>query len=137
MFRDEQGRELFDVPDGPLPDPDTPAPPRFFPIYDNLFLSHKDRSRVYGEVGSWTVLGDDLNRVFGAGSVLIDGFVHAGWRIERADDQATLVIILVRPLPLAHREAVLEEGSRLLAFLASDARSHDIRFETADAGRSL
>jgi hypothetical protein len=129
-FRDEEGRELFDVPDGPLPDPDTPAPPRFLPIYDNLVLSHKDRSRVIGDTTGMPV-GDELFAIFIGGAVLVDGFVEAGYKIEREGDRATLVVKMLRSLSAADRTAVAEEGARRLAFSAGDASDRDIRFEPA------
>jgi hypothetical protein len=129
-FRDEYGRELFDLPDGPLPDPETAAPPRFLPTYDNIALSHKDRTRIYGDLGNWTVVGDALNRIFAGGSLLVDGFVLGGWRLEREGTTANLVITPLRPLPRADRPAVLEEGSRMLGFLAPQSTGREIRFET-------
>jgi hypothetical protein len=128
-FRDEQGRELFDVPDGPLPDPDTPAPPRFLPEYDNLLLSHKDRSRVFGDTTGWPVPAGEIVQVFGGGSILVDGFVHGGWRIEREGDGATIVVTPLRPLSEGDRAAVADEAARLLAFSAADRLTHDVRFE--------
>jgi hypothetical protein len=128
-FRDERGRELFDVPDGSLPDPETPAPPRFLPTYDNIALSHKDRTRIYGDLGNWTVVGaSEINRVFAGGSVLVDGFVVGGWHIDREGDKATLVILPIRPLQPSDRPALLEEGQALLRFLAAEAATYDIRF---------
>ncbi len=45
IFHDERGRELYDRPDAPRPGAEVPAPVRFLPEYDNLLLSHADRSR--------------------------------------------------------------------------------------------
>lgn len=123
-FRDERGRELFDVEDGPLPDPDTPAPPRFLPVYDNVLLSHADRSRI---------ISDDLRRPLAttAGDIttfLLDGFVAGTWRIERVPDRATLVIEPIHRLTRQDRASLSEEGARLLDFKAGDAQAHDIRF---------
>ena len=127
-FRDERGRELFDLPDAPLPDPDTPAPPRFLPTFDNLLLSHRDRSRILGDPSEWSVGGGQSNRIFSRGSLLVDGFVHAGWRLDRAGDRATLVIMPAKPLADAGQRAVTQEAERLLTFLAADTRDHDVRF---------
>jgi hypothetical protein len=112
-FRDERGRELFDVLDGALPDPETPAPPRFLPEYDNVFLSHDDRSRIARE-------DFRLSRSFGiqgtVGTVLVDGFIAAIWKISRKDGEALMRVESVVPLGRRDMDAVAAEGARLLAF---------------------
>ncbi|HEY2241839.1 MAG TPA: winged helix DNA-binding domain-containing protein, partial [Streptosporangiaceae bacterium] len=85
-FTDERGRELFDLPDSPRPDPDVPAPPRLAAEFDNLILSHDDRTRVMAD--------DDRRKLFKQlnsfpGSVLLDGFVAGAWRVKRARGTAT------------------------------------------------
>ncbi|MDP9328670.1 MAG: winged helix DNA-binding domain-containing protein [Actinomycetota bacterium] len=119
IFRDERGKELFDVPEGPWPGPDVPAPPRFLPDFDNVLLGHAHRSRV---------IADD-HRAAGIGkpTVLVDGFVRATWTITRDRGAATLVVEPLGRLSKQDRAAVAEEGARLLAFAAPDA-AHDIRF---------
>jgi hypothetical protein len=122
-FRDERGRELFDVPDGPLPDPETPAPPRFLPVYDNSVLAHADRARIVRSVDP-----KRLGYMEGAsfGSVLIDGFVGATWTVKRGPSAATLRLVLLDRLPKRDRVGLEEEGARLLAFIAADATSRDV-----------
>ncbi len=117
-FRDEKGRELFDLRDGPLPDPDTPAPPRFLPQYDNVFLSHDDRSRIVRDDTRWSQRSV-MERRFG--SVLIDGFIGATWKMTRKDGEALLRIESVVPLGRRDMDAVAAEGERLLAFTDPEA----------------
>ncbi len=124
-FRDERGRELFDLPDAPLPDPDTPAPPRFLPEYDNVLLSHDDRGRITGDLSGISIpsgTGSDY------GSVLLDGFLAGMWRITRDRGRATLTIEPAGTWLAADRSAVADEGARLLAFVANDASDRDIWF---------
>ncbi|GGV37743.1 winged helix DNA-binding domain-containing protein [Streptomyces spectabilis] len=114
-FRDERGRELLDLPDAPRPDPDTPAPVRFLPAFDNAILGYQDRGRII----------DDAHRglsVAGERVVLVDGRVAATWTV--ADD--TVTVTPLRPFSRAERTAVTEEGSALSAFL-SDQDSERVR----------
>ncbi|MDP8961731.1 MAG: winged helix DNA-binding domain-containing protein [Actinomycetota bacterium] len=130
-FRDEQGRELFDVADAPFPDPDTPAPPRFLPAYDNVLLSHADRTRI---------ISDDRRRRIAAsrlevGTVLVDGFVAATWKLTQHRGPATLRIEPFETLSQADTAAVTQEGARLLAFAGAD-HSGKIQFERAGETRA-
>ncbi|WP_416978404.1 winged helix DNA-binding domain-containing protein [Streptomyces sp. T028] len=120
-FRDEHGTELFDLPDAPRPDPDTPAPPRFLPEFDNLLLSHADRTRVVPAAlhgRAWQ--GNQAFR-----TLLVDGFLAGVWKTE-AD---ALVVEPFGTLDKAEQEAVTAEAERMLRVLDPGA-SYDIRFGT-------
>jgi hypothetical protein len=123
-FRDERGRELFDVPDAPLPHPDTPAPPRFLPVYDNTFLGHADRTRIGTEEHRRRLMRSNRD----VRTLLVDGFVRGTWNITRHRDRATLVIEPLERLSRKDRDSVTAEGSELLAFAAGDAETRDVRF---------
>jgi hypothetical protein len=123
-FRDEQGRELFDLPDAPRPDPDTPAPVRLVAEFDNLVLSHSDRTRVISEPDRQRLYS--RNGIF-PGTVLIDGFVRGMWRVTTARGAATLAIELFREVG-GDRDAVTAEGERLLEFAAPGSPDAELRF---------
>jgi Winged helix DNA-binding domain len=114
-FRDEKGRELFDVPGAPLPDPDTPAPIRFLPEFDNTTLSHADRSRVLPDQHRQRVFASRDWRL-----VLVDGCARALWRTPRERGRIVLEIEPLDRLSKVDRAAVTEEADRLLGFLAPD-----------------
>ena len=122
-FEDERGAELLDVPDGPLPDPGTPAPPRFLPEYDNVHLSHADRSRILGGRGP----GLPFPRGSWIGTLLVDGFYRANW--SAAD--GTLTIDRFTPAdddPPGTQQAIEAEGTRLLELIQPGAPKGNIEF---------
>ncbi len=125
-FRDPEGRELFDLPGAPRPDPGTPAPARLVPEFDNLILSHDDRTRIMSE--------DNRKRLFSLlnvfpGTVLLDGFVGGMWRIRRSRGTATLTVELFGDrVPARDRDDITAEAGRVLAFAAPEADVRDVRF---------
>jgi hypothetical protein len=127
-FRDEHGRELFDVPDAPLPDPDTPAPPRFLPRFDNALLSHADRGRIIGDEYRKRIIAS--GGMGSVGTVLVDGLVRGTWKTERTRKKATLLIEPFEVLPKKYRDAVAEEGERLVRFIteSEDTETPGVRF---------
>jgi hypothetical protein len=122
-FRDEHGRELFDLPEAPRPDPDTPAPVRFLYDFDNLLLSHDDRRRMLDV--DFTTQGFGGKNMEMPRSLLVDGFVAATWRIATDREHATVTVRPFRPLTAAERDAIENEGAALLTFL-SPGRAHDL-----------
>ncbi|MFJ9894583.1 winged helix DNA-binding domain-containing protein [Streptomyces sp. NPDC091280] len=122
-FHDPNGVELFDLPDAPRPAADTPAPPRFLPEFDNLLLSHADRTRVVPAAHwgrAWR--GNVAFRTF-----LVDGFLAGVWKIDDADRH--LVIEPFGRLTRVQRDEVCEEGARMLGTMHAGT-SYDIRFGT-------
>ena len=109
-FRDDKGRELLDLPRAPLPPPDTPAPVRFLPKWDNLLLGHADRRRVIADELRKAVVGKngDVGQTF-----LVDGVVAGLWTAAKGK----VALQPFSPLPRAARREVEDEAARLEAFL--------------------
>lgn len=127
-FRDARGVELFDLPDAPRPDADTPVPPQFLAEFDNLLLSHADRTRVVAAEHQKRVM--TVNGLV-RGAILVDGFVQGIWRIERGKAAATLSIEPFAALAKKTREALAQEGERLLSFAVDDANRCVVEFVAA------
>jgi hypothetical protein len=128
-FRDQHGRELFDLPGAPRPDPDVPAPPRFLPEFDNILLSHADRTHVLSE--------EYRKRLFTKngiipGTILVDGTVRGSWSIQRDRDSALLVIEPFQRLSKKDTGKLEAEGHRLLRFTLAPGGSRGVRFKPAE-----
>ena len=108
-FRDENGRELLDLPRAPLPAADTPAPVRFLPKWDSVLLAFADRTRVLPEEYRKTVIAKngDVAQTF-----LVDGVVAGRWRQENGK----VALEPFAPLPRSVRRELEDEAARLAEF---------------------
>lgn len=105
------GAELFDVPGGPRPAADTPAPARLMAMWDSVLLAYADRSRVIPPGYRKLVTrsnGDVLP------TLLVDGYVAGVWRAAEGGIEATAF----HRLPAEAWAGLAAEAKALVAFLA-------------------
>jgi hypothetical protein len=116
-YRDEQGTELLDLPDRPLPPASTRLPVRFLSRWDQALLAYADRARI---------IPPDLQRLrltlSGDATVTVDGQVAASWRLARRPAGAVEVLIVPHvAIPRAARAAIRAEARRTASFCVPEA----------------
>jgi hypothetical protein len=111
-FRTEGGAELLDLPDAPLPDPETPAPVRFLPTFDATLLVHARRTGILPEQYRPLLFTSKSPQSFP--TFLVDGVVAGTWKHE----DGRIRVDPYEPLPAAARREVEEEAERLAALHA-------------------
>ena len=120
---DDAGKTLYDVPDAPRPDPDTPAPVRFLPEFDNLLLSHSKRERIIADEHRPAVFTKNL-RV--KSTYTVDGLVAGLWTVEKKRGVATLTLTPFGRLLRKTQTELEREGTGLLRFLEPDAKAYEV-----------
>ena len=119
--RDEQGRELHDLPGRPLPPGDTQLPVRLLAHWDQPLLAYADRERILApevQALKLTLSGDP--------TVTVDGRVAASWALEREGDIARLAVTPHVELARGARSAIRDEALRTARFCEPDARTHEV-----------
>jgi hypothetical protein len=111
-FRDENGKELLDLPRSPLPSPDTAAPPRFLPAWDATLLVHARRTQILPE--EYRPLVFNVKTPHSVSTFLVDGHVAGTWRQQGGKVE----LEPFEPVPRTARRELEDETRRLEAFLA-------------------
>jgi hypothetical protein len=124
-FRDEQGRELLDLPRAPLPPADAPAPVRFLPVWDATLLVHARRTQILPEEHRPQIFSTRTPNSFN--TFLVDGQVAGTWRVERDGRAATLTLTPFGRLARGARAELRAEGERLARFHEPDAARVSVR----------
>ena len=122
-FEDENGRELFDLPDAPRPPGETPAPVRFIADFDNLILAHADRTRIIADEHRPRVVTKNL---LVRATFLVDGRVAGTWALAGTRRAAEIQLEPFAPVPARTRAELQAEGGELARFLAPTAQKWTI-----------
>ena len=109
-FEDEQGKELIDLPRAQLPAPDTPAPPRFLPVWDATLLVHARRTGILPE--EYRPLVFNVKTPNSVNTFLIDGRVAGTWRY----DGGKVRLEPFEGVPSRARRDLEDEARRLASF---------------------
>jgi hypothetical protein len=125
VFEGEDGRVLYDLPDAPRPDADTPAPVRFLPLYENAYLGYDNRRRMLEERD---LVRTNLFTDFKP-SVLIDGVIAAGWVVSRKKAAARLEVEPYHKLSKKQVREIEAEGEAFLRFMEGSAATYTIEVQ--------
>jgi hypothetical protein len=128
-FEDDGGRALYDLPQAPRPDPDTPAPPRLLAAFDSVLLAYaaKRRTRILPDAHRDAVY--ERRNLQIRPSYLVDGLVAGTWSIEVKLRVATLTLRPLERLARATRTQLVDEAQRLVRDLHPQAKAHDVVVE--------
>ena len=123
-FRDEEGRELVDLPRAPLPAGSARAPVRFLPTWDATLLVHARGTQILPE--DYRPLVFDTKTPHSTPTFLVDGQVAGKWKVERKGRKAALSLEPFARLSAAARRELKEEAGRLVRFHEPDAETYRI-----------
>jgi hypothetical protein len=125
-FEDERGQTLYDLPGAPLPDPETPAPPRLLAAFDSVLLAYdsKRRARILPDRHRDAVYERRNLRI--KPSYLIDGLVAGTWSLEVKRREATVTLQPLQRLVKAARTELVEEAERVARAVQPEAKAHRV-----------
>jgi hypothetical protein len=112
QHQDEDGKVLYDVPDGPIADEDAPAPVRLLGNYDNVWLSHAKRDRITEPDKRNAWMGENGAQ---AKVLVVDGWLEGLWNL---DEGKVTLLHLLRPLTKSEKAELAEESARVEALIA-------------------
>ena len=128
-LRDARGRALYDVPDGPRPGDDVPAPVRLLGEFDALVLAHADRTRLVSDEHRKGLVTKNL-RV--RSTFLVDGMVAGTWTVARRKGRVTLTLAPFAPLAPGAADELEAEALALLAFLEDGDAERRVELAASD-----